>query len=87
MSRELDRGETTIEGVIHTVSDSTSLVVVGADGEPVYIDPRNLSPQQLSGIAYNSMVRVAVEIVAVEGAGGESAMKYFANSIETLARG
>jgi len=84
VSRELDHGETTIEGVIHTVSDSTSLVVVGADGEPVYINPRNLSPQQLSGIAYNSLVRVVVDVLAVEGAGGDSVVKYFAKSIQTL---
>ncbi len=86
-SRELDHGETFIEGTIHTVSDRTALAILTTDGAWEYVRSTGLSAETLQGITWGSQVRIVADTVEERRPGGEVVIRYTAKRIDVLAEG
>lgn len=83
-SRELDHGQTEIEGVIHTVSDRTALAIERDDGLYEYVRVGDLTHDTLQEVRWGSRVRVVVDAVEEQRPGGESIVRYSAKSLTVL---
>lgn len=83
VSRELDKDETTIEGVLRTVSDLSALYVQTDEGLES-IDGKDLPPDVIATAHVQARVRVRVEMTIQQRPGGIDVPKYRALGMELL---
>lgn len=83
VNRELDKDETSIEGVLRTVSDLSALYVQTDEGLES-IDGKDLPPEVIAAAHVQARVRVRVEMTIQQRPGGIDVPKYRALSMEFL---